>query len=188
MRGSEWRRKGGEHCRAQWAKHAAAYITRLVDQTLEQLARLSARWFERVARISIFIIYFWFGLLKLLNLSPATPLASALVSHTIGMPYFTISFKALAVYECALGLLFLVPAMTWPSTALLVVHLVIVSSPLVLVANVAWIHPLVPTLEGQYIIKDLAILALAVGIIAYRELSVRESVPGMANRGDRVKS
>jgi uncharacterized membrane protein YkgB len=44
----------------------------------------------------------------------------------------------------------------------------IVTSPLIIVANVAWIHPLVPTLEGQYIIKDLAIIALAVGIVALR--------------------
>jgi uncharacterized membrane protein YkgB len=146
------------------------------------------QWFEPVARIAVFIIYFWFGLLKGLNLSPATPLASALVNHTIGMSYFTVSFKVLAVYECVLGLLFLIPALTWLSAALLVVHLVIVSSPLILVANVAWVHPLVPTLEGQYIIKDLAILALAVGIIAYRELSSRTAVPAMASHQDRVKS
>jgi uncharacterized membrane protein YphA (DoxX/SURF4 family) len=149
---------------------------------------LSVQWFEPVARIAVFIIYFWFGLLKILNLSPATPLASALVSHTIGMPYFSASFKVLAVYECVLGLLFLIPALTWLSAMLLVVHLVIVSSPLVLVAGVAWVHPLVPTLEGQYIIKDVAILALAVGIIAYRELASRKAAPAMATPQDRVQS
>jgi uncharacterized membrane protein YkgB len=172
VRRNEWRGRAGQ-------QHAL-----LVQRT----ARLSAQWFEPVARIAVFIIYFWFGLLKLLDLSPATPLASALVSHTIGMPYFAISFKTLAVYECVLGLLFLIPALTWLSTVLLVVHLVIVTSPLVLVASVAWVHPLVPTLEGQYIIKDLAILALAVGIIAYRELSSRKASPAMASPRDRVQS
>lgn len=144
-----------------------------VDRIQALTAELSVRWFELAARIAIFIIYFWFGFLKLISLSPATPLASALVQHTIGMSYFTTSFKALAIFEMALGVLFLIPALTWIATVLLVVHLGIVSSPLVLVANVAWIHPLVPTLEGQYIIKDVAILALAIGVIAHRRLAAR---------------
>ena len=188
MHGNEWRRKDYGQRGAQPAQHTATYSKLLVNRITERATGLSTRWFELIARIAIFIIYFWFGILKVLNLSPATPLASALVGHTIGMPYFTISFKALAVYECALAVLFLVPAMTWPSVALLAVHLVIVTSPLVLVADVAWIHPLVPTLEGQYIIKDLAILALAVGIIASRELSSRETPAAMANRRDEVQS
>src|SRR5258707_3793011 len=187
MHRDEWREKDDGH-HAQPARHAGESRLRPISRMPDQVARMSARWFEPVARIAVFIIYFWFGLLKLLNLSPATPLASALVSHTIGMPYFTISFKALAVYECVLGLLFLIPAITWPSAALLGIHLVIVSSPLVLVADVAWIHPLVPTLEGQYIIKDLAILALAIGIIAYRDLSSRKAAPALTNRRDRIRS
>jgi uncharacterized membrane protein YkgB len=134
----------------------------------ELIVSLAGRWFEPAARIAIFIIYFWFGFLKLIGVSPATPLASALTSHTIGMQYFTMSFKALALYECALGILFLIPALTWLSSGLLVIHMGIVTSPLIIVASVAWTHPLVPTLEGQYIIKDLAIIALAVGILAQR--------------------
>jgi uncharacterized membrane protein YkgB len=141
-----------------------------LSQIDQGIAELAAKWFEPAARVSIFVIYFWFGILKILGLSPATPLANALTSRTIGMQYFNTSFKALAVYECLIGILFLIPAMTRISTALLVIHLGIVTSPLVIVANVAWAHPLVPTLEGQYIIKDLAILALAVGLIAQRRL------------------
>jgi uncharacterized membrane protein YkgB len=190
MRGSEWLRREDGQDLDQPDRRVSAYSLWKVNRILEQTNKLSVKWFELIARIAIFIIYFWFGLLKILNLSPATPLASALVKSTIGMPYFTFSFKTLAVYEVVLGVLFLIPALTWLSTGLLVVHLVIVTSPLVLVANVAWVHPLVPTLEGQYIIKDVAILALAVGIIAYREMSSREVAvpPVMANTRDRAKS
>jgi uncharacterized membrane protein YphA (DoxX/SURF4 family) len=186
MRNDEWRERDDEPD-ARPKRYAAAKLW-ASSQILDRTCRLSVRWFEWSARIAIFIIYFWFGILKLLNLSPATPLAAALVSRTIGMPYFTMSFKALAVVECALGLLFLIPAMTWPSTVLLVAHLVIVTSPLVLVASTAWLHPLVPTLEGQYIIKDLAILALAIGLIAHRELSSPRVATALANRRDRVQS
>ena len=141
-----------------------------ISQADRRIIELAAEWFEPIARITIFVIYFWFGLLKLLGLSPATPLALALTRRTIGVQYFNASFKTLAAYECIIAIAFLIPAMTRIPSALLIIHLVIVSSPLVLVTNVAWTGTLVPTLEGQYIIKDLAILALAVGIVARREM------------------
>ncbi len=131
-----------------------------------RVTELATKYFEPTARIAIFVVYFWFGRLKLLGLSPATPLALALTSRTIGAQYFNTSFRALAAYECAIGIIILIPAMKKIPAALLMIHLVIVSSPLVLVTDVAWTGTLVPTLEGQYIIKDLAIVALAVGIVA----------------------
>lgn len=38
--------------------------------------------------------------------------------------------------------------------------------PLILLPSIAWSGFLVPTLEGQYIIKNLAIMALAAGVAA----------------------
>ena len=150
---------------------SAAASTRARAARIDELAAdLARQWFVPAARVSIFVIYFWFGFLKLIGISPATPLASALVNHTIGAQYFGVSFKALAIYECALGILFLIPAATSVSFVLLVIHMGIVSSPLVLVASDAWTHPLVPTFEGQYIIKDLAIIALAIGILAHARM------------------
>lgn len=67
--------------RATLAEGVLAYLRRIEPRAIE----LSTRWFEWAARVAIFIIYFWFGFLKLINLSPATPLATALVKRTIGM-------------------------------------------------------------------------------------------------------
>jgi uncharacterized membrane protein YkgB len=145
---------------------------RMLETRMITLARPA---FVPAARISIFVVYFWFGFLKLVGLSPATPLATALTAHTIGLQYFPVSFKSLAIFEMALGVMFLVPALTRPSVVLLLVHLAVVSSPLVLVASDAWTHPLVPTFEGQYIIKDVALFALAVGILARNSMSSRNA-------------
>jgi uncharacterized membrane protein YphA (DoxX/SURF4 family) len=146
---------------------------RIERRTIE----LASRWFEPAGRIAIFVIYFWFGFMKIINLSPATPLAEALVQRTIGMQYFNISFKALAVYECILGVLFLIPALTRICVVLIVIHMGIVCSPLIIAADVAWTHPLVPTMEGQYIIKNVAIIVLAAGILVHRRSSrVREAL------------
>ena len=127
---------------------------------------LFRRWFLPFARLAIFVIYFWFGILKLFNLSPAGPLAQALAVKTIGLSHYSLAFHLLALYECVIGILFLFPKLTRIVIPLLILHMLIVCAPLVLVPHLAWSRPFVPTLEGQYIIKNLAIIALAIGVAA----------------------
>ncbi|MBX4190863.1 hypothetical protein KW794_02130 [Candidatus Saccharibacteria bacterium] len=124
------------------------------------------RTFVPFARVSIFIIFFWFGLLKLTGVSPAGPLARALIEKTVGLQYFDTLFFALAALECIIGLLFLFPKATRVVIPLLLVHMLIVCSPLLLVPNYTWQQPFVPTLEGQYIIKNAVVIAVAIGIAA----------------------
>lgn len=134
-----------------------------------QIIRTTRHLFIPITRIAIFLIFFWFGALKLLGESPASPLAEALVDQTIGLRYFEFSYKLLAILECVIGLLFLIPKATRIVIPLLLVHLLVVSGPLILLADQTWQHFLVPTLEGQYIIKNVAIVALAIGIAAHTE-------------------
>lgn len=122
--------------------------------------------FIPVARVSIFIVFFWFGLIKVVGLSPASPLAEALTAKTVGMQYFDVLFIILALLECMIGLLFLFPKMTRVVIPLLLFHMLIVCSPLVLVPEYTWQQPFVPTLEGQYIIKNAVVVAVAIGIAA----------------------
>ena len=124
------------------------------------------RTFVPVARISIFLVFFWFGFIKLLGLSPASPLAEALTAQTVGMQYFDILFTGLAAVECIIGILFLFPKMTRVVVPLLLFHMLIVCSPLVLVPEYTWQAFAVPTLEGQYIIKNAVVVAVAIGIAA----------------------
>lgn len=124
------------------------------------------RLFLPIARAAFFVIFFYFGLLKLVGLSPASPLAEALTAQTIGGEWFQVAFIALAVIECLIGILFLVPRATRIVIPLLFMHMLVVSSPLVLVPAHVWSAPLVPSLEGQYIIKNIALVAVAIGIAA----------------------
>lgn len=127
-------------------------------------------WFSKafvpMARVAVFIVYFYFGILKLLDLSPASPLAAALTAKTIGMHYFHTSFIILALFECLIGLLFLFPKATRVVIPLLLIHMAIVCAPLVLIPNQIWTQAFVPNLEGQYIIKNVVIIAVAIGIAA----------------------
>jgi uncharacterized membrane protein YkgB len=153
-------------------------------QTLDlKIIALLRRTFLPAARAAVFVVYFWFGILKLFELSPATPLASALTAQTIGLGHFDIAFKVLAVFECLIGVLFLFPKLTRVVIPLLAVHLVVVCSPLVLVPHEAWTKPFVPTLEGQYIVKNVVLAALAIGIAAQTPpLRQKGAVSGSNNR------
>jgi uncharacterized membrane protein YkgB len=131
-----------------------------------RLVAFFRRTFVPFARFSIFLIFFWFGFIKLAGLSPASPLAEALTAQTVGMQYFDVLFYALAVVECVIGILFLFPKATRIVIPLLLFHMIIVCSPLVLVPEHTWQQFGVPTLEGQYIIKNAVVIAVAIGIAA----------------------
>ena len=122
------------------------------------------RAFLPFARVALFVVFFWFGILKVLGLSPASPLAEALTAQTVGMQYFDQLFLVLSVIECVIGVLFLIPKATRIVIPLLLIHMAVVCSPLVLVPSEVWTGFLVPTLEGQYIIKNLVIVAVAIGV------------------------
>lgn len=138
--------------------------TKKIDFNVISVAR---QLFIPTARVAFFVIYFYFGILKVFGLSPATPLAEALTAQTIGMQYFDAVYLGLALFECVIGILFLIPKATRIVVPMLVAHLVIVCSPLILTPGLVWIHPFVPNLEGQYIIKNIVLVAAAIGIISH---------------------
>lgn len=128
------------------------------------------RAYVPLARGAIFIVYTWFGALKLFGVSPANPLVQTLQERTIPwftFPSFILFFGAL---ECAIGISFLFPKATRLSIFLLFIHLVTTAMPLFLLPAMAWQAPFVPTLEGQYIIKNVLIVAAALAIGAHERM------------------
>ena len=120
-----------------------------------------------MARGAIFIIYFWFGALKLLGLSPATPLVFALFEKTfVSFIPFGIFYTFFSVFEVAIGILFLIHGLERAAIYLLGLHLFTTILPLFLLPDLTWQSFLVPTIEGQYIIKNILIVALAASIAA----------------------
>jgi len=121
-------------------------------------------WLEvPLAKFAIFVIYFWFGLLKLLGVSPAGPLVETLFEKTLeGLIAFPVFYMAFALFEMAIGILFLVPKLERVAILLIAFHLGMIVLPLFLLPHITWQSFLVPTLEGQYIIKNILIAAAAV--------------------------
>lgn len=121
----------------------------------------------KFSRFAIFLVYFWFGLLKVLGTSPASPLVLALLDKT--MPFmapdtFLVLF---GIFEMIVGALFLFPKFMKLALILLSVHLITTLMPLIMLPKFAWQGFLVPTLEGQYMIKNILIIAIAIGIYVH---------------------
>ncbi|MEK7115982.1 MAG: hypothetical protein AAB879_01145 [Patescibacteria group bacterium] len=119
------------------------------------------------ARLAFFVVYFWFGALKLGGASPANPMMGSLLSRTLPFVTFEDFVLFFGLYEMLIGILFLIPKMERLVIALLIPHLFVTLLPLVLLPAMTWQGFLVPTLEGQYIIKNLAILALSFSIASH---------------------
>jgi uncharacterized membrane protein YkgB len=129
------------------------------------------KWSDEYGRVALFIIFFWFGILKIYGLSPAGPLVEALLEVTflsdLSPQLFLIWFGA---FEAITGILILIPKLERLTFVLLLGHLVTTVMPLFLLPEVTWHVPgLVATLTGQYIIKNLALLGI--GLFLYARLS-----------------
>lgn len=140
-----------------------------VQKLDEKIIGFFKRTYLIVARLSLFVVFFWFGFIKLIGASPASPLAESLTAKTVGLEYFQILFTVIALLECLIGLLFLFPKAVRITIPLLFFHMIVVSAPLLLVPGMTWQAFLIPTLEGQYIIKNLVVIAVAFGIAAHTE-------------------
>ncbi len=115
-----------------------------------------------IVRISLFIVYFWFGVLKVLGFSPAHDLVGNLLQETIPFIPEEVFVIGLGLFEMLIGLMFLVKRLEKPSFYLTVFHLFMTSGPLVFLPAISWQGILIPTLVGQYILKNFLIFACAV--------------------------
>lgn len=127
-------------------------------------------WAVPMLRASFAIIFVWFGLLKPLRLSPAEEVLLITVDW---MPILEPLqwLHVIGWWEVAIGITFLFKKTTKVAIALLFLQMFGTFMPLFILPQITFQDGLVyqPTLEGQYIIKNLMILsaALVVGGTTY---------------------
>ena len=119
-------------------------------------------------RISLGAVFLGFGFLKFFpGVSPAEGLVIATTSKlTLGLVPGSIALVAIAVLECIIGLWLLSGRALRGAIYLLAVELIGILSPAVLLAGRLFSGPHhAPTMQGQYVLKDV-ILVAAVLVIA----------------------
>jgi uncharacterized membrane protein YkgB len=131
-----------------------------------------ADFMERVGifglRISLAIVFVWFGGLKLVGMSPAEDLVRATVYWMPGDLFLPV----LGVWEVLIGVFLLYRPTIRIALGLLFLQMPGTVLPLFLLPEVTFTSvPLGLTLEGQYIVKNLALVsaALVVGGTARRD-------------------
>jgi uncharacterized membrane protein YkgB len=121
-------------------------------------------------RISVGVVFLWFGVLKFVpGLSAADELATATAERlSLGLVGPDAARVLIALLETAIGLGLLTGRFLRVTLLLLGGQMAGTLTPLVLYPEVTWQAPLVPTLEGQYILKNVVLVAagLVIGATA----------------------
>jgi putative oxidoreductase len=137
-------------------------------------------------RISLGVVFLGFGVLKFFpGVSPAENLVIATTSIlTLHLVPGSIAIVAIAALECVIGLWLLSGRALRGVLYLLAVELVGILSPLVLLAGRLFGGPHhAPTLEGQYVFKDVilvaAVLVLAATVGGAKLTSHQEAAAGV---------
>lgn len=131
-----------------------------LNPLIEPLDRRVTRWLADysipILRVLLGVVFFWFGLLKLFpGMSPAEDLVKA----TIFFIDPDLFFPVLAVWEMVIGLGLVFGRAMRLTLLLLFLQLPGTVLPLFILPDVTWQYiPYSPTVEGQYIIKNLVLV------------------------------
>ena len=126
-------------------------------------------WMNRygllLLRISVGIVFVWFGVLKFFpGVSAAQDLAIRTIKLlTFGLAPETLIINGLALWEVLIGIGLISGKFMRETLLLLFLQMIGTFTPIFLFPSEVFNHiPYAPTLEGQYIIKNIVIISAAI--------------------------
>ena len=140
-----------------------------VPEPLEPLDRRITAWMAQygttLTRLALGVVFTWFGALKFFpGTSPAETLATDTITRLAGGHLSRdVALTGLAIWEVLIGIGLLTGRVLRVILLLLFLQMAGTMLPLVLFPAQTFVKfPLVPTLEGQYIIKNLVLISAAI--------------------------
>ena len=131
-----------------------------------------------IMRISLGVVYIWFGALKIFGMSPA----GELVEQTVYWFEPEIFIPILGICEVLIGLGLLIKRLIPYTIVLLLMHMAATFFPIFILKTICFdAFPYCPTLAGQYIIKNLILISGALVIASkynekyYAEMNLKLS-------------
>lgn len=139
---------------------------RRIDRAQRAVAHWLSRYSVDALRISLGLVFLGFGMLKFIpGLSPAADLATRTVEAlTLGIVPGWAALLLTAVMECVVGLTLVTGRLLRTGLAVLGVSFVGILSPLALFT--ADLFPGGPTLEAQYVLKDIVLVTAGMVVAA----------------------
>jgi uncharacterized membrane protein YkgB len=118
-----------------------------------------------LTRLALGVVFAWFGALKFFpGASPAADLATQTIGHLTGEQVGpVVALRVLAAWEVLIGIGLLTGQLLRITLLLLWIQMLGTMLPLVFFPSQTFSSfPFVPTLEGQYIIKNLVLVSAAI--------------------------
>jgi uncharacterized membrane protein YkgB len=137
----------------------------VLDPLDARITAWMARHGDTLTRLALGIVFLWFGVIKFVpGWSPAADLATRTITQlTFGMVPAAVSLPVLAAWESLIGLGLLTGRFLRITLLLLFVQMPGTMMPLFLFPDETFrAFPYAPTLEGQYIIKNLVLVGAAI--------------------------
>ena len=163
-----------------------ATVEKQFDRTDRRITGWMADHGLVLLRFALGIVFFWFGALKLIpGASPAEALAGETIERlTFGAIPASTALPILAVWEVAIGIGLFIGRGMRITLLLLFVQMLGTITPLFLFPDRTFTQfPWAPTLEGQYIIKNVVLVAAAIVLgatVRGGELTSEPAPPGGA--------
>lgn len=155
----------------------------------EAIDQAATKWMAKrgplLLRLALGVVFFWFGVIKFVpGLSPADELATKTIKVlTFGVIEPNVSRVMLAVLETVIGVGLLAGVWLRVVLALLFFQMLGTVTPLVLFPDETWARfPISLTLEGQYIVKNVVLIAAGVVVGATVRGGAVIANPGAARR------
>lgn len=140
-----------------------------------------ARYGVLFLRLSLGVVFLWFGVLKFFpGLSPAQDLATRTIGElTNGLIPARVSIVILATWECLIGLGLIFGLFLRATLLLLFLQMLGTITPIFFFPQEVFNQiPYAPTLEGQYIVKNLVLISAGLVIGATVRGGAMVSEPG----------
>jgi uncharacterized membrane protein YkgB len=152
-------------------------VRKKAERLDERLRPLLARIGVPLLRISLGVVFLWFGFLKIFDVSPV----SGLVANTIYWFDPDVVVPALGVFEVFVGACLVAGRLMRIALPLLVLQMAGTFMVLVLLPDVAFRdgNPFLLTVEGEFVVKNLVLLSSAL-VIGSRLAPLGEGGSGSA--------
>jgi uncharacterized membrane protein YkgB len=136
-----------------------------IDRIEHQITAWMQRWGLTLLRYSLGAVFIWFGILKVFDLSPAEPLIEQTVFvMSLNIP-LNIFVPLLGILEVTIGICLLFRPLLRLAILLLFLQMPGTILPLFMLPEMTFTQvPYAPTMEGQYIIKNLVLISAGIVI------------------------
>lgn len=138
------------------------FLRNLFDRIDAFLTNWMAKYGVLLLRLSLGIVFLWFGALKFFpGLSPAEDLAARTIAQiTFGILPASTAIFILAVWECLIGIGLLFGFQLRITLLLLWVQMLGTITPIFFFpSEIFTVFPYAPSLEGQYIFKNIVLVS-----------------------------